>query len=117
MSNVSGEVKNICRIIWDYYFELNKNKMSELLNDADYALVNKDIRQLGISRMEFENDILTVYLNRPGIFIGEKGRNINAIRDCLSISFKRKIDIKIIEDRLPECLYQYPYWMDEDGDW
>jgi ribosomal protein S3 len=115
-SNVSDEVKTICNWLWDYYFELNKDKMSELLNDADYEIVNKDIRQLQISRMELNNNNLTIYLNRPGIFIGEKGKNIDAFRNYLLVHYKKRIDIKIIEDRLPEYLYHYPYWMD-DGDW
>jgi Ribosomal protein S3 len=114
--NVSDEVQTICNWLWDYYFELNKDKMSDLLNDADYEIVNKDIRQLQISRMELNDNILTIYLNRPGIFIGEKGKNIDSFRDYLLTHYKRKIDIKIIEDRLPEYLYHYCYWMD-DGDW
>ncbi len=114
MSNVSDEVKKFCRIIWDYYFNLNKDKLSGLLSGEDYEIVNKEIRQLSISRMEFNNDILTIYLNRPGVFIGEKGKNINAIGEFISEEFGRKINIKIIEDRLPEFLYQYPFWLDED---
>jgi ribosomal protein S3 len=114
MSNVSDEVKAICRILWNYYFDLAKDRISDLLNDADYEIVNKDIRQLGITRIEFENDILTIWLNRPGVFIGLKGNNINAVRDLISKEFKRKIEIKIIEDHLPEYLYQYLFWLDED---
>jgi hypothetical protein len=116
MNNVGDEVQTICRILWDYYFEINKDKMSDLLNDADFEMVNKDIRQLQISRMELNNNILTIYLNRPGIFIGEKGKNIDSFRDFLFKEYKKKIDIKIIEDRLPDYLYHYAYY-DDDMDY
>jgi ribosomal protein S3 len=112
MNNISDEVQIICRIIWEYYFVINKNKISKAMISDDYEIVNKSIRELGISRIEFENDIISIWLNRPGLFVGIKGWNIDAISKFIFNGLKREIKIKIIEDRLPDFLYQYPIYED-----
>ena len=107
--NISEDVKKAARAICNYY--LSKTPEPKEIDasyfDKWYGVANESIRQLGISRIEVEGDIVTIYLDRPGIFIGMKGTNIEAIGAEIDKSFGRHMEVKLIEYNLDLWLYHY----------
>ena len=53
--------------------------------------------------------VVTIDLSRPGVLIGVKGSNINALTEYLSARFKTSIKIKIKESHLDTFLYPVDY--------
>lgn len=113
--NISDDVRSLAYMIWEFYFDkvASKNMAS---TDADYAKANKEVRELGISRLDFDGQTLTVTLNRPGLLIGAKGENLDKLVKYLESKKHSPIKVKIIEDVLPNYLYHYPFYLD-DEDW
>jgi len=111
---ISEEVRSIAHNLFYYYLD-KENGPDTICMDAEYMKANRAIRELGISNITYDKGIITITLSRPGIFIGAKGSNI----DSFSAYLKTKMsftEIKIIEDRLPDYLYLYCSWLDDD-DW
>ena len=47
-----------------------------------------DSFSIGVCKLEVVDDILHVYLRRPGLLIGRKGRHINSLVDDLGFGIK-----------------------------
>lgn len=86
-------------------------------NNTDYArFLNEDIRvrrfleerlkQAGISRIQIErpakNARIAIYAAKPGVIIGKKGGEIEALRDEIAQMIKVPVHITIEEVRKPE---------------
>ena len=69
-----------------------------------YIQAREDIFKLGITRIVFNIDLSTViiHLGRPGLLIGKKGEQINALSEHLKKYNVEKVEI--IEDNLFEHL-------------
>jgi len=102
-----------------YGFRLGYNKTwkSRWYEKKNFGkLLNEDLKikkalkmrfyRAGISRIEVERaaDKLRVFIYsaRPGILIGKKGKDIEKLRNELSASTGRNVDIKAIEVKNPE---------------
>ncbi|MGH7085296.1 MAG: 30S ribosomal protein S3, partial [Acetobacteraceae bacterium] len=86
-------------------------------NDADYAgLLHEDLRLrahlksrlsgAGVSRVVIERPAkkprVTIYVARPGVVIGKKGQDIDALRKNLAAMAKTDVALNIVEIRKPE---------------
>jgi len=92
---------------WDSKWFATKDYAKLVLEDRrirDY--VKERLFHAGISRTEIEraaNKVkIRIYTARPGIVIGKKGTEIDALRKDLERKFKREILIDIQEVRRPE---------------
>jgi ribosomal protein S3 len=102
------------------FFYLDKYFLTEIIADSKeyyeaYAKTHKDIQQLGITQILYDEDMckLTIVLHRPGIFIGEKGNNLYELEKYLQKK-EPKLKISIVEARLNDFLYPIPYLGDEE---
>jgi hypothetical protein len=109
---VSEKEANVLRCIgWFYH---------DMLCDTDFGKIEHYIRELGIHKVSIEEDTIFICLERPGLFIGERGSNINAFKKFLVEHESSAIDYKIhlIEIARPPMdymtSYQYAYmnWND-----
>ncbi|MGH7056850.1 MAG: 30S ribosomal protein S3 [Acetobacteraceae bacterium] len=86
-------------------------------SDADYAgLLHEDLRLrghlrgklsgAGVSRVVIERPAkkprITIYVARPGVVIGKKGQDIDALRKSLAAMAKTDVALNIVEIRKPE---------------
>ncbi|HUC19199.1 MAG TPA: 30S ribosomal protein S3 [Acetobacteraceae bacterium] len=86
-------------------------------NDADYAsMLHEDLRlrnhlrsrlaSAGVSRVVIERPAkkprVTIYVARPGVVIGKKGQDIDALRKNLAAMAKTDVALNIVEIRKPE---------------
>jgi small subunit ribosomal protein S3 len=92
---------------WDSKWFATKDYAKLVLEDRrirDY--IKKRLFHAGISRTEIEraaNKVkIRIFTARPGIVIGKKGAEIDALRKDLERKFKREILIDIQEVRRPE---------------
>jgi predicted PilT family ATPase len=82
-------------------FYLNKH-------NQDYLAAQKEVEKLKIVNITIENDVVTISTSRPGLLIGRKGGNIDALEKHLDKK------IKIVESfHWDEILVPYNY-MDDD---
>jgi predicted RNA-binding protein Jag len=101
-TEISDFEKGILREIG--YFYLTKN-------DGDYSKCYQEIKTLGINGIEVVKDSrdmeikISILLERPGLLIGEAGKNIESLNLCLKERFENKIIIKLHEDRIKDYLY------------
>jgi len=117
----SEEEKAVCREIGYFYLnkyqqELEKENLSvgKIINKL-YEKTYETISNLGITNVSFlhtkdtvNGDLysVTIYLNRPGVFIGEKGLNKEAITEHLKENLKiSNLNIHIVEDNIVTYLY------------
>ena len=78
-------------------FYLNKNNQS-------YSAAQKDVENLKITNITIENDVVTISIARPGLLIGRKGENIDALEKHLDKK------IKIVESfHWDQILVPYDY--------
>ena len=73
-------------------------------NHGDYAATEKEITSLGISAVTVDNSLphsktISVTLARPGLLIGKRGTNIDALEKFIGTK------VKVIEDR--DSLFHY----------
>lgn len=115
--------KNMCSAIGYFYFNQSMSKSNiktynntkeaykDMIECTDSA--TKSINMLGITRVGVEVDIKNeiiyakICLDRPGILIGLKGSNIEALEAYLTKEFKMSVKIKIIEEKDIPCLYGF----------
>ncbi len=94
---------------WDSRWYAEKSKYSDLLHEDIKIrdLIKKSFYQAGISRIEIERAAaervrIVIHSARPGIIIGRKGQEIDALRSNLSRLTGKEIYLDIREVRRPE---------------
>ena len=96
---LSQEVKDVAERIGQYYLEKNH---------GDYASTELEITSLHISEIQVDNSLahsiaISITTARPGLLIGKRGTNIDALEKYLNTK------VKIIEDKDPLHSYLIPY--------
>ena len=102
--------KKLLTCIGEFYFNKNKLVVDEPPRPAyilGYNEAHKEITELQITDIKYDEAIKTMYLtlHRPGLLIGEKGKNIDALREHIWKEFEEDIHISIIETNLNWYLY------------
>lgn len=90
---VPEEVKEAARNIGFFYLDKNQH---------DYAATEKEITDLRISKIEVTEKGIEITTARPGLLIGRRGMNIDALSKFL------KTKLRIIEEVDPLCSYLIP---------
>jgi ribosomal protein S3 len=57
-------------------------------NNHDYQKAAKEVISLNITDIEVQGEEIHIYLNRPGLIIGRKGENIDALTKFLGKTVK-----------------------------
>ena len=115
--------REVCHLIGSYYLRSTKQDFSITIAKDRVDRLYKDVKEaiygLGISKVKVEGNKITIVLMRPGLLIGRRGENINALQNYL-IS-KLKIDIKIHIEEAEDISYriipQNPNDFDDWDDW
>lgn len=94
MEKISEEVKDVARDIGQFYLKKN---------NGDYKATAQEVLALRISKIEVANGEVSITTGRPGLLIGKRGTNIDALSHHL------KVKIKIIEDIDHLSFYLVPY--------
>lgn len=76
--------------------------VDEAFNRANKVTAEYHINQIYV----VDNDVY-ILLQRPGVFIGAKGQNIDKIQAKIEENLKRKIHIRLKETRVLDWLYLY----------
>lgn len=93
---------------WDSRWYADKREFGPLLQEdlRIRAFVKKECFQAGISRVVIERPHkkcrVTIHTARPGVVIGRKGADIEALRRKLSTMTESELHLNIIEVRKPE---------------
>lgn len=101
------EVQYVAETIGNFYLDKNQ---------GDYKKTANEIIQLGITKVDFRGIVVSVTLTRPGLLIGRRGENIDKLTAYLSDELNRKIELKIIEDRITGWLIPQEPYSDADID-
>jgi small subunit ribosomal protein S3 len=93
---------------WESVWYAEKNFGEQLRDDIRMRRYVKDrLKHAGISRIIIERPAdkvkLTVHTARPGVVIGKKGAEIEALRQDLANKFGQQVDVYIVEIRRPEA--------------
>ena len=103
---MTDQEQNVLRHIGWYYHNTNEN--------LDVAF--EQLKNLGVHKVLIENKTIYICLERPWLFIGERGSNISAIEKYLSENGFNGYQFHIIEVRYSAfhflTSWQYAY-MDE----
>ncbi|WP_112321759.1 30S ribosomal protein S3 [Oceanibium sediminis] len=93
---------------WDSRWYADRKEYGDLLHEdlAIRAYIKKNCAQAGISRVIIERPHkkcrVTIHAARPGVIIGKKGADIEALRKKLSEFTKSELHLNIVEVRKPE---------------
>ncbi len=93
---------------WDSRWYANDREYGDLLHEdlAIRAYIKKNANQAGISRVVIERPHkkcrVTIHAARPGVIIGKKGADIEALRKKLAEFTKSELHLNIVEVRKPE---------------
>ena len=85
-------------------FYLSKEKF-------DYQKASESVTALCISNLNIKGNEVIITLGRPGLLIGRKGENIDALGDYITQYYKRKITIRVKEEQILQDLI--PYFEDD----
>jgi small subunit ribosomal protein S3 len=93
---------------WESIWYAEKNFGAQLRDDIRMRRYVKDrMKHAGISRIIIERPAdkvkITVHTARPGVVIGKKGSEIEALRQDLKKKFNQDVQIYIVEIRRPEA--------------
>ena len=94
---------------WEYLWYANdKNFGSNLREDIKLRRhVKARLKHAGVSRIIIERPAdkikVTVHTSRPGVVIGKKGSEIDAVRTELVKTFGQEVQVFIVEVRRPEA--------------
>jgi len=92
---------------WDSRWYAERD-YAKLLHDdlALRAYLQKKLSGAGVSRVVIERPAkkprVTIYAARPGVVIGKKGQDIDALRRDLTLKAKSEVSLNIVEIRKPE---------------
>lgn len=96
---LSEQDKEAARKIGEFYLQKN---------NRDFKATEKEIMDLRISKVRaLENKTIEITTERPGLLIGRRGTNIDALTKFLDVH------VKIIEERDPITYYLIPQNWDE----
>lgn len=101
-------------LIGHHYFAKNNQKHSE---------AKKTLELIGISSVWYRRGYLYIKCARPGILIGKRGADIDALGEYIRESWFMKIPfkgIRVVEDREIGNLYNYVYHIvhqESEYDW
>ena len=92
---------------WDSRWYAEKDYAKLLHDDLSLrAYLQKKLSGAGISRVVIERPAkkprVTIYAARPGVVIGKKGQDIDALRRDLTLKAKSEVSLNIVEIRKPE---------------
>lgn len=92
---------------WQSKWFAERGYASQLHEDiALRKLINKELQNAGISRVEIERSAnkveVTVYTAKPGIVIGKRGANVDLLKNTLEQRTGKKIKLNIQEIHQPE---------------
>jgi len=114
MNKISDEVRKVAQTIGRFYLDKY---------DGDYKKAEEQLRLLDISKIEVTEEVckscrckgrvISITLTRVGLFIGNKGENIDKLGELFNCK------VKIIEemDSIYNHLIPYPIEDDWDIDW
>jgi small subunit ribosomal protein S3 len=93
---------------WESVWYADKNFGSTLRQDIQMRRYVKDrMKHAGVSRIIIERPAgvvkVTVHTARPGVVIGKKGAEIEALRRDLNKMFGQEVQVYIVEIRRPEA--------------
>lgn len=93
---------------WESVWYAEKNFGEQLRDDIRMRrYVKARLKHAGISRIIIERPAdkvkVTVHTARPGVVIGKKGSEIEALRRDLAKEFGQMVDVYIVEIRRPEA--------------
>ncbi|NOR73255.1 MAG: 30S ribosomal protein S3 [Mariprofundaceae bacterium] len=93
---------------WESVWYAEKNFGAQLRDDIRMRRYVKDrMKHAGISRIIIERPAdkvkITVHTARPGVVIGKKGSEIEALRQDLKKKFDQDVQVYIVEIRRPEA--------------
>ncbi|MCF7822290.1 MAG: 30S ribosomal protein S3 [Mariprofundaceae bacterium] len=93
---------------WESVWYAEKNFGTQLRDDIRMRRYVKDrMKHAGISRIIIERPAdkvkITVHTARPGVVIGKKGSEIEALRQDMKKKFDQDVQIYIVEIRRPEA--------------
>jgi len=121
ISNIEQE---ILHYIGNYYLDKHlkdNHDYSPIEIDKAYIECQREIVELGIHAICYTRtsgtpyDILTVFLERPGVLIGEKGNNLYALQFYIESKIETRIKIEIKEYDINQYLIPMNY-LDMDID-
>ena len=93
---------------WDSRWYAEKREFGALLQEdlRIRGFVKKECAQAGISRVVIERPHrkcrVTIHTARPGVVIGRKGADIEALRKKLATMTESELHLNIVEVRMPE---------------
>ncbi|NJL33953.1 MAG: 30S ribosomal protein S3 [Chloroflexaceae bacterium] len=92
---------------WQSKWYADQSYTDQLHEDiALRALINKELQNAGISRIEVERSAnkieITVFTAKPGIVIGKRGANVDQLKSTLEKITKKKVKLNIQEIHQPE---------------
>jgi len=93
---------------WESVWYAEKNFGAQLRDDIRLRrYVKERLKHAGVSRIIIERPAdkikVTVHTARPGVVIGKKGAEIEALRQELTKNFGRDVQVYIVEIRRPEA--------------
>ena len=93
---------------WESVWYAEKNFGAQLRDDIRLRrYVKERLKHAGVSRIIIERPAdkikVTVHTARPGVVIGKKGAEIEGLRQELTKSFGRDVQVYIVEIRRPEA--------------
>jgi len=93
---------------WESVWYAEKNFGAQLRDDIRLRrYVKARLKHAGVSRIIIERPAdkikVTVHTARPGVVIGKKGAEIESLRQELTKSFGRDVQVYIVEIRRPEA--------------
>jgi ribosomal protein S3 len=97
-----SKLQQLASDIGDYYLSIQEG-----VYKANYDKARFDIVSMGISNLDVKGNRVMIRLTRPGLLIGRKGSNIDAMKDFLSKKYKKNIVIDIEEDKVLQYLIPY----------
>lgn len=85
-------------------------------NSGDYKATELEIMKLRISKIDVDDRLphsvsIAITTARPGLLIGKRGQNIDALTSFLGTN------VKVIEDRDPLSAWLIPDQYGDDGDY
>lgn len=93
--------------IWDSRWFAGKEYGDLLLEDIKIRkFLNDKLRFMGISRIVIERPAkkanVSIYTSKPGVVIGKKGADIEALKKAISKMTKSEVSLNIVEVRKPD---------------